>query len=147
MEIKLKISGQSKQVDGVWLAEGKSEDGRKVYATLVQKGSNLVLQTAKQGKNQIGECRATSWFGKGIVLKDSTAKAGATVTFTEVHADEIYIEKFQSEKDKYKELAAQVEKLAKINQSKDKTLQDAMKQLLDLKAQLAATGEAAANEQ
>lgn len=123
MEIKLKISGQSKLVDGLWLAEGKSGDGRKVFATLVQKGKNLVLQTSKHGKNQVGDCRATSWFGKGIVLKDTAAKAAATVTFQEVHADEIYIEKPSSAADKLKELTAQVEQLAKINQGKEHALE------------------------
>lgn len=136
MDITLKISGKSKLNDSVWLAQGEASDGRAVYASLVQKGTNLVMQVNKHSQNQIGHHRVINWFGKGIVLADTAAKNGLEVSFKGVESDEIYVEQKADPKEANQKLISQVEQLTKLNKNKDALLNKLTKEVAQIKTTL-----------
>lgn len=114
MNVELVIVGLDKGSETVFLAKGKTSDGRSLITTVVQKGPSAVLQVVKGTPQEIGDnFKIGGWSGNVALLKEGL-KAKDKLEFEGVNADVIYVAKSD---------ASKAERLASENEELKKTLE------------------------
>lgn len=101
MDLKLKVSGASKDNKNVILVVGTAGSGDAVATTIVRKGNNAVLQVVpgKKHPQSFGENFRIDNFTGSVVLVDAFKdKEPKEFSFSGVEADLAYIEKSNASK-------------------------------------------------